>query len=587
MLRSLVGSEMCIRDSINAEYGNYRTTMLARRTAVATTQWLARRGYHSRHGVEQHAQQLQRLANTLAPANAERTFLRRTQNVCTIGPKIANHEGIRQLMNAGMNVARFNFSHGEHSWFAETFELIRKIKGELGRSDVAIALDTKGPEIRTGQLAGGSPAGNPGFVEMIERGQEVEFVCDPSMEAAGTGTRVYLDYPDIGRTLSKGSALMIDDGLIGFEVKEAGDGWVRAAALNRGELGERKGVNLPGAQITLPAVSEKDRLDLEFGANQGVDYVFASFVRSAANVAEIKSAIRGTGSGPLGVANSIQVVSKIENLEGVQNFDEILAESDGVMVARGDLGIEIPAPKVFVAQKLLVLKSNMAGKPVICATQMLESMVQNPRPTRAEVSDVANAVVDGCDAVMLSGETAKGAWPEEAVRAMANIAREAEAATADELKEYQHQLMMPSKCDPIEAVCAAASRTAQDQDASMIVVLTETSDAPRLIAKYRPSVPIVAACSCSEIARRCGLLRGVIPVVVPWRDSESEFSRVEISKVIDHTLRKVRKMKIATRGRAIVVHDSDIMDGAEMTDWVMRMLDVNPKPTVMTSMDYP
>ena len=444
-----------------------------------------------------------------------------------------------------MNVARFNFSHGEYSWFEEVIGMIRRVADQHGRSDVAIALDTKGPEIRTGQHALGSPAGDPGYLVEIKAGDSCLFSCDEALAAAGSKENgFFMDYSDIGDTLSEGSSMMLDDGLLEFQVTETGDGWVQATASNSGDLGERKGINLPGAQLTLPAVSEKDKLDLEFGARMGVDLIFASFVRKGAHVEEIRAALGERGA-------ATKIVSKIENLEGVQLFDEILAASDGVMVARGDLGIEIPAPKVFVAQKLLIQKCNLVGKPVICATQMLESMVNNPRPTRAEVSDVANAVVDGADAVMLSGETAKGKWPREAVRAMAEIVREAEATVNEEYIGNRQQMIMPKHCTSLEAVCAAAAKSCHDQGASMLMLVTETGEGPRLAAKYRPSVPIIACCSNAETARSCALLRGVIPIVVPWTQG-SAFSTVSVKKVITAGLAEVVQKGIVTGGKALV-----------------------------------
>ena len=272
--------------------------------------------------------------------------------VCTIGPKIANEKDIAMLMESGMNVARFNFSHGEYSWFEEVIAIIRKVKADKGRADVAIALDTKGPEIRTGQLAKGTPAGDPGFLLDITQGETFLFTSDPALSAAsGPDNKIYMDYADIGDTLSPGDTMMVDDGLLEFEVSEVGDGWVNAVALNSGPLGERKGINLPGAELTLPAVSEKDKADLAFGAEQGVDLIFASFVRKGEHVTELRQALGEKGK-------NIGIVSKIENLEGVQNFDAILEQSDGIMVARGDLGIEIPAPKVFVCQKPVAVPLN-------------------------------------------------------------------------------------------------------------------------------------------------------------------------------------------------------------------------------------
>ena len=532
------------------------------------------RRYNSRDQLDRQLHELQVLANTTEPAAQEHQFLRKSKIVCTIGPKVGNADDIAMLMAAGMNVARFNFSHGEYSWFEEVIGIIRDVKRQKKRADVAIALDTKGPEIRTGHHAKGTPAGDPGFALPIARGDELLFSADPALADAGDGASQYVDYPEIGTAVRVGGSLMVDDGLLEFVVTEAGDGWVRAEASNDGSLGERKGVNLPGAALTLPAVSAKDEADLAFGAAMGVDMVFASFVRKGEHVDDVRAALGG---------HPARVISKIENLEGVQNFDDILARSDGIMVARGDLGIEIPAPKVFVSQKLLVAKCNLVGKPVICATQMLESMVVNPRPTRAEVSDVANAVVDGADAVMLSGETAKGAWPEASLRTMSSVVREAEATMNEEYIADRQQIIMPHPCSSLEAVCAGAAKASHDQNASMLMLITETGEGPRLAAKYRPSVPIVACCSSEATARACALLRGVIPIVIPWNSAEaSDLITIDVKKVIQAALARVRAMGIVTSGRALVLHDSDISDGEEMSDWVLRLVDVDasgpPRP---------
>eukprot|EP00928_Gymnodinium_smaydae_P081134 TRINITY_DN64703_c0_g1_i1.p1 TRINITY_DN64703_c0_g1~~TRINITY_DN64703_c0_g1_i1.p1 ORF type:complete len:582 (+),score=149.83 TRINITY_DN64703_c0_g1_i1:39-1748(+) len=529
-----------------------------------------RRCYVTRQHMDRHMARLQEMASTTAPASQMCNGLlpRYAKIVCTIGPKVANERDLDMLMAAGMNVARFNFSHGEYDWFADTFALIRKVEAQRGRSDIAIALDTKGPEIRTGQLKEGSPSGNPGFTLNIKPGDELVFSTDASLASTGDAKTVYIDYADIGNTLSAGDPMMVDDGLLEFRVVEAGDGYVRATAVNGGQLGERKGVNLPGASVTLPAVSEKDRRDLAFGAEQGVDLVFASFVRKAEHVHELRAAL-----GPHG--KNVKIISKIENLEGVQNFDAILAVSDGIMVARGDLGIEIPAPKVLVAQKLMITKCNMVGKPVICATQMLDSMVSNPRPTRAEVSDVANAIIDGSDAVMLSGETAKGAYPKEAVTSMSGIVREAEAAIDPEDLERRQQLVMPKPAPSMEAVSAAAARTAEDQGASLVMVVTETGAAPQLAAKYRPTVPIVAVCNDAAVARQCALLRGVIPIVVPFQTDCSSNPTAIVNNVIGRAVARVKEMNIASGGIAIVLHDADITDQSEMDDWVLRVVDMS------------
>lgn len=320
--------------------------------------------------------------------------MKKTKIVCTIGPKTESVEKLTELVNAGMNVMRLNFSHGDYEEHGTRIANFRKVMEATGKQ-LAILLDTKGPEIRTIKLEGGND------VDLVA-GQEFTFTTDTSV--VGNKDKVAVTYAGFAADLNVGNTILVDDGLIEMEVIATTDTEVKCKVLNNGALGENKGVNLPGVSVNLPALSEKDKNDLKFGCEQGVDFVAASFIRKASDVQEIREVLAANGG------ENIHIISKIENQEGVDNFDEILELSDGIMVARGDLGVEIPAEEVIFAQKMMIEKCNRARKMVITATQMLDSMINNPRPTRAEAGDVANAVMDGTDAVMLSGETAKGKY---------------------------------------------------------------------------------------------------------------------------------------------------------------------------------
>uniref|UniRef100_A0A669DNE8 Pyruvate kinase n=1 Tax=Oreochromis niloticus TaxID=8128 RepID=A0A669DNE8_ORENI len=441
----------------------------------------------------------------LLDINQEPITARNTSIICTIGPASRSIPKLQEMIKAGMNIARLNFSHGSHEYHGETIKNIREAvetitSDPLYYRPVAIALDTKGPEIRTGLVKGVKE------VELV-KGNNVRVVTAESDKDKTDGKIIWVDYPNLPKVLKKDGKIYIDDGLIGLRVLDIGSDWVDTVVESGGMLCSRKGVNLPGCDlIGMQAVSPRDEADLRFGVAQGVDMVFASFIRSAQDVKDVRRALGAHG-------RDIKVISKVESRQGVQNFEQILAESDGVMVARGDLGIEIPAEKVFIAQKMMIGRCNSAGKPVICATQMLESMVTHRRPTRAEGSDVANAVLDGADCVMLSGETAKGLFPVESVAMMHSICREAEAAIFHQQLFEELRRLTPLSSDPTEVTAIGAVESSFKCCAGAIIVLTTTGRSAHLLSRYRPRCPIIAVTRSPQVTRQSQLLRGVFPAL--------------------------------------------------------------------------
>ncbi|MRI84836.1 pyruvate kinase [Aerococcaceae bacterium WS4759] len=429
--------------------------------------------------------------------------MKKTKIVCTLGPASDTTEILTELINAGMNVARFNFSHGSHEEHLERFNKLKAAREETGKL-VAILLDTKGPEIRTHEIENNQ-------AELIQ-GTTVRIAMN---EIMGNAEKFSVSYPELINDVELGTKILIDDGLIELIVTaiDHDNQEIVTEVLNSGTIKTKKGINVPNTQLNLPGITEKDESDIRFGAKQGIDFVAASFVRRASDVMEIRAVLEDEGY------YNVKIISKIENEEGVSNIDEILAVSDGIMVARGDLGVEIPTEDVPIVQKQIIKKCNQAGKPVITATQMLDSMQRNPRPTRAEAGDVANAIFDGTDAVMLSGETAAGDYPVEAVKTMASICSRTEDALVGQdaftLKAYDND-------DLTEAIGQSVGHTARNLGIKTIVAATSSGHTANMIAKYRPQAHILAATFDEKSARTLALTWGVEPFVIEKPGSTDE-----------------------------------------------------------------
>ncbi|HZC21707.1 MAG TPA: pyruvate kinase [Candidatus Binatia bacterium] len=432
------------------------------------------------------------LATTPKEGSTPTNALRRAKIICTIGPASNNEAAMRDLLRLGMDIARLNFSHGTHEDHARHILRLRRAAAREGRT-VCILQDLQGPKIRTGKLENHEPV-------LLKTGSTVTIT---PQDLAGTATRISTTFPDLARELAAGARILLSDGLIELRVRSTRGKDVLCEVLNGGLLGEHKGINLPGVALSIPALTEKDRQDLEFGLKHGVDAVALSFVRSAADVTAVKQIVASRGS-------DVPVIAKLEKPQAIDHLEEILEVADGVMVARGDLGVEMAPEKVPVIQKHVIRRAAAWRKPVITATQMLESMIENPRPTRAEASDVANAIFDGTDAVMLSAETASGQYPRESVSIMSRIAVEAECNTTDlgqVRRRREHRGLSIA-----ETICESIAHAAEDLPMGAIAIFTETGNTARMISKYRPKAPIYAFTHIDPVVRRMNLYWGIHPI---------------------------------------------------------------------------
>lgn len=440
--------------------------------------------------------------------------MRKTKIVCTLGLASDTKEVIESLMNAGMDVARFNFSHGTHESHKKTLDIVKKLRKEKN-IPVATLLDTKGPEIRLGLFEEGKV--------MLEAGDE--FVLY-TKEILGDQKKASISYPDLVDDIKVGDSVMIDDGLIELEVKKVKDKKIYCEVIIGGVVADRKGVNIPGVTLSIPYISQRDKEDIAFGVKENVDFIAASFVRSADDVVQLREYMNSCGGKDIGI------IAKIENADGVENIDEILHSVEGIMVARGDMGVEVPFEVLPALQKVLIKKCYQAGKMVITATQMLESMVQNPRPTRAEVSDVANAVYDGTSAVMLSGETAAGKYPVLAVDTMAKIVERTEA-DVDYHKRFQNSYQALDNRNVTNAISHATCTTAFDLDAAAVITVTISGRTARNISKYRPNIPVFGCTTSEKTYHQLALSWGVYPVMICMMEDLDDLFESSANEVLN------------------------------------------------------
>ena len=450
--------------------------------------------------------------------------MRKTKIICTIGPASESEEKLRELMKAGMNVARFNFSHGSHEEHKRKFGRVIKVSGELGLS-VATLLDTKGPEIRLKDFENGK-------AELVE-GQEFILTTE---DILGNEKKAAITYKNLKSDVEVDSRILIDDGKIEMEVTEIRGEEIVCEVKNGGMVSNHKGINVPGVDLTMPYISDVDRADIEFGAQMGFDFIAASFVRTKEDVLEIRKILDEHKS-------PIKIIAKIESLQGIQNLEEILAVSDGIMVARGDMGVELPMEEVPIIQKKMIKMAVAAGKHVITATQMLESMIQNPRPTRAETNDVANAIYDGTTAIMLSGESAAGKYPVEAVETMAKIAERTERTI-----DYDGRMLRTAPRnleDVTTAISYATCTTARNLNADAIITVTMSGFTAGMVSRYKPNCSIVACSVNPRVCRQMALLWGVTPVLMPREENTKD--------LFDDAIHLAKKRELIHNGDTVVL----------------------------------
>ena len=452
--------------------------------------------------------------------------MRKTKIICTLGPSTDQEGVLRELVANGMNVARFNFSHGSHEEHLGRFEKLKAIREELGKP-VAALLDTKGPEIRLKDFKNGT--------EMLEAGQTFTLT---TREVEGTKEICSITYKDLPQDVQPGGTIMLDDGLIKLAIKSVTDTDIVCEVLNSGKIKTKKGVNVPGVHLSMPYLSQRDRDDIIFGVQQGFDFIAASFVRTAQDVYDIRNLLNEYDS-------DIRIIAKIENREGVNNIDSILAAADAVMVARGDLGVEIDFTELPGIQKNIIERSFSFGKPIVTATQMLDSMIVNPRPTRAEISDVANAIYDGTSAIMLSGETAAGAYPVDALKTM--------SAIAERTEQENHARFVPltentGKISVSDATAHAACLTAKDVNAAAIVTVSESGNTARLLSKYRPEQPIIACVMKEQVQRQLALSWGITPLMMPLAHSTDELIEMSTSLAKENGYLHNGELAVVTAG---------------------------------------